>query len=68
MTEAIDLRAHLAEFRDNEFLVRAPAIALGVHRRRLGVKIEVAGTERYLCVQHVAELDDFAAAYHLRRP
>ena len=50
VTEAIDLRTHLAEFRNDEFLVRTPAIALRVHRRRLGVEIEMTIAERHFRV------------------
>ena len=60
VTEAVELRPDLAHLRDDQLLVRAPAVRLGVHVRRLHVHVVVPASEGHVGVQFEGELDYLA--------
>ena len=69
MGKAIELRAHLTDLADDQFLVASAAVRLRVHEGAFGMHIEAARAEKWhRGAEHMAEFDDLAGADQLRRP
>jgi hypothetical protein len=59
MREAVELRADMAQFGDDQFLIRAALVGLGVHEGALGMQVETARAEkRHAWPEHVRKFDD----------
>src|SRR5204863_4816816 len=69
MGEAVELRAYLADLRNDELLVRSALVRLRIHRRTLRLDFESAPRgKRHPRRKDVPKLDQFARTDQSRRP